>query len=232
MPRPRDGQQEINAGSMADIAFLLLVFFLVTTTMDSSWGITRKLPPPPEPNQENIDIKQRNVFVVLANANDQLLVEGELLLIEQVREKAKEFIVNPARKETLPEWEDVTVAGAKQRIAEYTASGNNEKVAVWEKRLRAAELVGPYTITKQVISLQNDRGTSYKLYIQVQNELAAAYRELRDDLCMREFRMSFGELEELAKQNKEDETLKEQLKAIKTVYPQKISEAEPKNLGG
>jgi biopolymer transport protein ExbD len=232
MPRKREAQNEINAGSMADIAFLLLVFFLVTTTMDSSWGIQRKLPPPPEPNQENIDIKQRNVFVVLANANDQLLVEGDLLLIEQIREKAKEFIVNPARKETLPEWEDVSVSIAKQKISEYTASANVEKVAVWQKRLNATELVGDFTVTKQVISLQNDRGTSYKLYIQVQNELAAAYRELRDDLCMQEFRMSFSELEEAAKNNKEDASLKKKVKAIKTVYPQKISEAEPKNLGG
>jgi len=232
MPRKREAQNEINAGSMADIAFLLLVFFLVTTTMDSSWGIQRKLPPPPEPNQENIDIKQRNVFVVLANANDQLLVEGELLLIDQVREKAKEFIVNPARKESLPEWEDVSVSIAKQKISDYTAAGNADKVTAWQKRLAAAELIGEYTITKQVISLQNDRGTSYKLYIQVQNELAAAYRELRDELCMSEFRMTFAELEEASKANKEDDSLKKKLKAIKTVYPQKISEAEPKNLGG
>ncbi|MBL4625852.1 MAG: biopolymer transporter ExbD [Flavobacteriales bacterium] len=232
MPRPREKQNEINAGSMADIAFLLLVFFLVTTTMDSSWGIQRKLPPPPEPNQDNIDIKQRNVFVVLANANDQLLVEGELLVIEQVREKAKEFIVNPARKENLPEWEDVSVAIAKQKIIEYTELGNPEKIAAWQKRLAAAELLGNYTITKQVISLQNDRGTSYKLYIQVQNELAAAYRELRDDLCMQEFRISFTDLEQKSKDNPGDASLKKKLKAIKTVYPQKISEAEPKNLGG
>ena len=232
MPRKREAKNEINAGSMADIAFLLLVFFLVTTTMDSSWGIQRKLPPTPEPNQENIDIKQRNVFVVLANANDQLLVEGELLLIDQVREKAKEFIVNPARKESLPEWEDVSVSIAKQKISDYTAAGNADKVTAWEKRLAAAELIGEYTITKQVISLQNDRGTSYKLYIQVQNELAAAYRELRDELCMSEFRMTFAELEEASKANKKDDSLKKKLKAIKTVYPQKISEAEPKNLGG
>tara|TARA_B110000305_G_C19099439_1_gene474580 strand:+ start:25 stop:723 length:699 start_codon:yes stop_codon:yes gene_type:complete len=232
MPRKREAQNEINAGSMADIAFLLLVFFLVTTTMDSSWGIQRKLPAIPEPNQENIDIKQRNVFVVLANANDQLLVEGELLLIDQVREKAKEFIVNPLRKESLPEWEDVSVSIAKQKISEYTAASNADKVAAWQKRLAAAELIGEYTITKQVISLQNDRGTSYKLYIQVQNELAAAYRELRDELCMSEFRMTFAELEEASKANKEDDSLKKKLKAIKTVYPQKISEAEPKNLGG
>lgn len=231
MGRAKGEQQEINASSMADIAFLLLVFFLVTTTMDTSWGIQRKLPPPPEPNQEDIDIKQRNVFVVLANANDQLLVEGELLEISQLREKAKEFIVNPYKKEELPEWEDVTVPIAKQKIDEYTAAGNAEKVKQWEDRLEACKIVGPFTVTKQVISLQNDRGTSYELYIQVQNELAAAYRELRDELCQKEFGMTFGELEELAKDS-EDDDINRKLNAIKDVYPQKISEAEPKNLGG
>ena len=72
--------QEINAGSMADIAFLLLVFFLVTTTMDTSWGLSRLLPPPlDEIPPDQPPVKERNVFVVLANANDQLLVEGELM---------------------------------------------------------------------------------------------------------------------------------------------------------
>lgn len=219
---------EINASSMADIAFLLLVFFLVTTTMDSDWGITRKLPPPPEENPEDIDIKQRNVFVVLANANDQLLVEGELLDVKQLRAQAKEFIVNAAKKETLPEWEDVSVAIAKQKIADYKSKGNKDKVKAWEKRLKAAQILGNYTLTKQVISLQNDRGTSYELYISVQNELAAAYRELRDEMAQAKFGKSYQELAELAKG---DEQMKAKMDAIKTVYPQKISEAEPKNVG-
>ena len=94
---------EINAGSMADIAFLLLVFFLVTTTMDSDFGLSRKLPPPLEVDQEIIDIKQRNVLTVLVNANDQLLVKGELMQIEDLKEKAKEFIANPKNSDDLPE---------------------------------------------------------------------------------------------------------------------------------
>ena len=95
---------EINAGSMADIAFLLLVFFLVTTTMDSDLGMMRKLPPTLPPDMPKPPpIKDRNVFVVLANANDQLLVEGELMDITELKEAAKEFIQNPLNKEELPE---------------------------------------------------------------------------------------------------------------------------------
>ncbi len=187
---------EINAGSMADIAFLLLVFFLVTTTMDSDLGMMRKLPPTLPPDMPKPPpIKDRNVFVVLANSNDQLLVEGELMDITELKEAAKEFIENPMNKETLPEKKQVDVP-----------------------------LFGPTMVSKQVISLQNDNGTSYKLYIQVQNELARAYNELREDLAMEEFGVSYETLLE----NKE----KKKIKAIRKVYPQRISEAEPKNVGG
>lgn len=188
---------EINAGSMADIAFLLLVFFLVTTTMDSDLGMMRKLPPmipvdqPPPP-----PIKDRNVFVVLANANDQLLVEGELMDISELKDAAKEFIENPLNKETLPERKDPV----------------------------NVDYFGAVRISKQVISLQNDKGTSYDLYIQVQNELARAYNELRNELAMEKFGKTYEALAEAGD--------KKRTKAIKKIYPQRISEAEPKNVGG
>lgn len=186
---------EINAGSMADIAFLLLVFFLVTTTMDSDLGMMRKLPPTLPPDMPKPPpIKDRNVFVVLANANDQLLVEGELMDITELKEAAKEFIQNPLNKETLPEKKQVDLP-----------------------------IFGTRMVSKQVISLQNDNGTSYKLYIQVQNELAAAYNELRDELAMEEFGVTYSKLVE-----NED---KPKVKAIRKFYPQRISEAEPKNVG-
>lgn len=205
MARSKRELQEINAGSMADIAFLLLVFFLVTTTMDSSWGLARKLPPPLIEEQEKPPpIKDRNVFVVLANANDQLLVEGELMDISNLREAAKEFIANPQKKEDLPEFKEVDI-----------------------------DLFGPTMVSKQVISLQNDNGTSYKLYIQVQNELEAAYNELRDELAMEKFGVKYSVLEELAKSDlpSDAEPAKARVKAIRKVYPQRISEAEPKDTG-
>ncbi len=222
---PKRESPEINAGSMADIAFLLLIFFLVTTTMDSDWGLARLLPPPPEEieQQEEIKIKERDVFVVLANANNQLLVEGEVLDVSMLKEKAKEFIANKARLETLPQWEDVSVSIAQQKLAD---AQNEETKKKWTKRLDAAKLLGDYTLTKQVISLQNDRGTSYDLYIQVQDELANAYNELREELAQDRLGVSYYELLEKAKR---DDKAKEKLKAIKTVYPQRISEAEPKD---
>jgi len=204
MARKKRELQEINAGSMADIAFLLLVFFLVTTTMDTSWGLARKLPPPMlEDQPDPPPIKDRNVFVVLANSNDQLLVEGELLSIDQLREAAKDFIANPARKENLPEFKEVDVP-----------------------------LLGRMQVSKQVISLQNDNGTSYDLYIQVQNELAAAYTELSDDLAMQKFGMRYKKIEEMAKSEEGSGKYAEMIDAIRDVYPQRISEAEPKDIGG
>ena len=205
MARSKRELTEINAGSMADIAFLLLVFFLVTTTMDSSWGLSRKLPPPLIENQEPPPpIKDRNVFVVLANANDQLLVEGQLMEIADLREAAKDFIANPQRKEDLPEFKEVDV-----------------------------ELLGMMQVSKQVISLQNDNGTSYNLYIQVQNELEAAYNELRDQLSLEKFGTKYRILEEMAKSEDPgvSEPAKMKVKAIRKVYPQRISEAEPKETG-
>lgn len=205
MARKKRQLDEINAGSMADIAFLLLVFFLVTTTMDSSWGLSRRLPPPLDPNQPPPPpIKDRNVFVVLANANDQLLVEGQLMEIRDLRAAAKEFIANPQRKDNLPEFKEMDV-----------------------------DLLGRMPVSKQVISLQNDNGTSYDLYIQVQNELEAAYNELRNELAMSKFAIAYDVLEERADpEGDNDMKAQEMVKAIREVYPQRISEAEPKNVGG
>lgn len=224
MARNKRAIPEINASSMADIAFLLLIFFLVTTTMDTDWGIARLLPPPDEQKQDDqVKIKERNVFVVLVNANDQLLVEGELLDVSQLKDKAVEFISNPANKEDLPEKILVSKSEAKQQIA--TLQGANlptakDELVKWLNRLKAAEVIGDYWESKQVISLQNDRGTSYEMYIRVQDELASAYRDLRDRMAMEKFNKNFDKLE------------KEQADAIKEVYAQRISEAEPKNVAG
>ncbi len=180
MASKRRGLPEINAGSMADIAFLLLIFFLVTTTMDVDTGIARKLPPMPEDEQleDDSQIHAKNIYVVLINANNQLLVEGELMDISQLREGAKRFINNNGLDPNLSE--------------------NPEKA---------------------IISLQNDRGTEYMTYIRVQNELAAAYNEIRNDVALNKFGQRYNDLS------------KTQQKEIRKMYPQKISEAEPKNIG-
>lgn len=180
---------EINAGSMADIAFLLLIFFLVTTTMDIDTGITRKLPPmPPEEESEKPPpIKQKNIFTVLINANDQLLVEGKQMEPENIRESAIEFIDNNGDKS-----------------CEYCQGENDPKSSD-----------NPY---KAVISLQNDRGTSYETYILVQNELVAAYNDLRKKYSRRYFGKEYDDISD------------ERQKEIKKLYPMKISEAEPVNV--
>jgi len=185
---------EIPAASLADIAFMLLIFFLVTTTMDVDSGLERRLPPMPPEDQQNDDtppIKERNVFVVLVNANDQLLVEGEIGRVDDLREKAKEFMANPNNSENLP-----------------------------EKTVKEVPYFGQVGITKGVISLQNDRGTSYGTYLAVQNELVGAINDLREELAEQKFGKSFDKLES------------DQQDAIKEIYPSKISEAEPKKVGG
>jgi len=182
---------ELNTGSSADIAFLLLIFFLVTTTFDTDKGIIRMLPPIVE-KQEKAEskVKERNVFVVLVNAKDQLLVEGELMDIRQLREKTKEFLLNPEDLPNLPEKEEKDIP-----------------------------YFGKVRVSKGVISLQNDRGTSYGKYLEVQNELTAAGNEIKDQIAMQKFNKHFDDLPE------------DQKDAIKQYVPVMISEAEPKNIG-
>lgn len=185
---------EVNSSSTADIAFLLLIFFLITTSMDTDRGLARRLPPPPEPNQKQDDIivKERNVLPVRLNSNDQLMCGSDYISVKDLRKRAKEFIANPYNDDKLP-----------------------------EKHMKNIPFFGEVMVTeKHVISLQNDRGTSYQAYIDVQNELVAAYNELRDELSQEKWQKDYNELDE------------EQQKAIREYYPQKISEAEPKNYGG
>lgn len=194
MAKGKRGVPDINSSSTADIAFLLLIFFLITTSMDTDKGLARRLPQPPEPNQEidDIVVKERNVLAVRLNASNQLMVGSEYMEVRDLKAKAKEFIVNPYNDVKLP-----------------------------EKHAKNIAFFGDVMVTeKHVISLQNDRGTSYQAYIDVQNELVAAYNELRNELAKETFGLDYNALNE------------DQQKAVRDYYPQKISEAEPKNYGG
>jgi biopolymer transport protein ExbD len=235
--RAKPGPGEINAGSMADIAFLLLIFFLVTTTMDTDVGILRLLPPIVEDQEQTDIVKERNVYVVLINDADQLLVEGEPMDIKDLRAGAKEFMENPANLENMPEKTRVTKDVVQQRIAENKAgvaaatddkqkAAYQEAVTKWEAKLSAIDLIGPYNELppSAVISLQTGSKTSYDMYVQVQNELESGIRELRDELSQEKFGRKFTELDE----KKEEDQPK--IKAIRLVYPQRISEAEPVDL--
>lgn len=184
---------EINASSTADIAFLLLIFFLVSTTMNVDSGIQRVLPPMPDPNQKNegIDVHKRNLMLVFVSASDAIMVGGQRSDITTIKDKVKEFILNPNNDPTLPESEVTEI-----------------------------DLIGNYPVSKGVVSLQNDRGTSYNTYIMVQNELTRAFNEVRDELSNRKFGKKYSELDE------------SQRSAIQKAVPLKISEAEPRNIGG
>ncbi len=229
--------QEINAGAMADIAFLLLIFFLVTTTMDTDIGILRQLPPPiPDDMEKPPEVKERNVYEVLVNSNDQLLVEGQRMDIRDLKEGAKEFYTNPNNRTDLPEMSYVSRAQVNEninRLKQAIAQGGERtadlrsRLSTWEDKLTAVELIGDYRElpSSALISLQNDRGTSYDMYIAVQNELSAAVNELRNSLSQEKFGIPYSELNPL---NEDD---KPKIKAIRAVYPQRISEAEPKNIG-
>ena len=161
----------INASSTADMAFILLIFFLVTTSMDTDRGLARRLPPPPDPNmkQDNIVVKERNVLQVRINKDNQLMVGSEYMDIKQLRAKAKEFIANPNDDANLP-----------------------------EKHLKNIPLLGgDCMITeKHVISVTNDVGTGYQAYIDVQNELVGAYNELRNELAKAKFGKTYVECSE------------------------------------
>ena len=196
---------EVNAGSMADIAFLLLIFFLVTTTIETDSGINRKLPPIDEIEDPPI-IKQKNIFTVVVNKNNQLLVEEELIEISDLRALAVGFLDNGG--------------GQGEEACDYCQGPRDPKSSD--------------NPDKAIISLKNDRETSYKVYIAVQNELVAAYNVLRD----REFNRLFpNEAMSFVEANKkysdprtsadEKERLRPKLTEIKLMYPQKLSEAEP-----
>ncbi|MCF6223838.1 MAG: biopolymer transporter ExbD [Flavobacteriaceae bacterium] len=198
---------EINAGSMADIAFLLLIFFLVTTTMDVDTGISRKLPEKqPEDMPDPPKLKEKNVFVVTVNRNNQLLVEDEFMTIDKIREEAVKFIDNGG--------------GLGNPI-------DDAEPAECDWCEGAKDPASSDHPNKAVISLESDRGTSYGTYIAVQNELVGAYTELRNRLSQKLYGVSYTKMLKDIK-NSPSKKLKERITNIKRKYPQIISEAEPK----
>ena len=181
----------MNTSSTADIAFLLLCYFLMTTTMGSQTGLSRRLPPMPDQNQkvEDQKVNRRNIIVVKINSADRLLAGSEAMDVSQLKDKIKEFLSNPTDDPTLP-----------------------------EKTMTDIEGYGQYPVSKGVISLQNDRGTSYHAYIAVQNELVKAIDELRDEFAFKNYGKAYINLTE------------DQQEIVKKAIPQNISEAEPKDV--
>ena len=197
---------EINAGSMADIAFLLLIFFIVATQMNVDTGITRLLPPIQEEEQE-VKVKERNVLTVLINREDQLMVNGQIMNLPDLKTKTIEFFKNTMDDPKLPERELINVDFPPGQSTTFP-SGN-------------AQLM----VSKGVVSLQNDRSTTYGKYLMVQDVLVAAINELRDEFSKQNFNRSYSDLDE--GKVIDDEIIK----GINMVYKMNISEAE-QNYGG
>ena len=195
---------EINAGSMADIAFLLLIFFLVTTTMEKDTGISRKLPE--RTDAEPPTLKEKNVFIVMLNRTGEILVEGDQYMkVDEIKDAAIEFLDNGGGKGK--DGNDCTYCKGK-RDPESSDHPN-----------------------KAIISLGSARGTAYGDYIAVQNELVAAYNELRDRESVRINGITFKELKKQADSDDNSkakkDALKEKVKVIKDLYPMILSEQEP-----
>lgn len=205
MPK-RGAPPEVNAGSMADIAFLLLIFFLVTTTIETDAGLDRMLPPI-EPPETDVVIKQKNIFEVIINKEGQLFADEELVQISDLRAKAMAFLDNGGATSGTPDYCNYC-QGARN-----PSSSDNP--------------------TKAIISLKNDRETPYGTYITVQNEIVGAYNDLRNREAQRLYRRDFTDMEaaylnpETAASLKDD--LKEKVKTIQDLFPQKFSEAETSN---
>jgi biopolymer transport protein ExbD len=181
----------LNTQSTADIAFLLLCYFLMTSTMDQQSGLQRRLPPMPADNQKTEDTKinKRNIIIVKINSSDRLFAGDQLMDVSMLKDKIKEFITNPSNDPNLP-----------------------------EREMKNIEGYGEYPVSKGVISLQNDRGTSYRAYIAVQNELVKAINEVRDDFSKQNYGKAYAFLTE------------NQQKIVRDAIPQNISEAEPKDV--
>ncbi|MEL4307238.1 ExbD/TolR family protein [Joostella sp. CR20] len=203
----RGAPPEVNAGSMADIAFLLLIFFLVTTTIETDAGLDRKLPPIEPPTENPPVIKQKNIFTVVVNKNNDLLVEDEPMELKNLRKAAVDFLDNGGG------------TGEKGEPCDYCQGAKSPESSDHP--------------SKAVISLQNDRLTEYGTYIAVQNELVAAYNELRNREAQRLYGRDFTEMNATYLDPKTPDAAKDELKPklerIQQMYPQKLSEAEPKS---
>jgi len=189
----KKGLPKLNTTSMADISFLMLTFFLLTSSINTDQGIQRRLPPPLTGDEKPPEINERNVLIILVNMYDQLLVNGTPMNnVNELKDRTKDFITNPNHD---PHMSD--------RKTEYIE-----------------ELGQEVSISRGVVSLKSDRGTSYKRYIEVQNQLTAAFNELRDEYSRAHFGRTFENLTETQK------------KGVQKVIPISISEAEPSNFGG
>jgi len=199
----RESAPQVNAGSMADIAFLLLIFFLVTTSIETDAGLNRMLP---RDDGEIIEYEQRNILSVLIDDKSQLLINEKLVSAEDLKKLAIEFIDNGG-------------ASTEEDFCDYCRGGKID--------------TSSDNPQKAVIVLTTQRKTSYGTYIAVQNELVSGYNVLRNREANRLFNMDYTLMEEQYRNQQtamaEREILGQRIKTIQKMFPLNISEAELKN---
>ena len=226
--------EEINAGSMADIAFLLLIFFLVTTTMNFPKAIDERLPQKNPNKTEDIVIKERNVLEILANAQDRIMVEKKPSSIDEIKDQVIEFYRhdNPddARWPQLTKRTKADVESDLKRfeaaVAQYPDDARYaDSLKRWEDKLLACELIGDYweISDKAMVTIQIDNQTKFKTYVAVLNEIMAGLNELRNDLCMEKFGIPYRKL------NPKVEEDKQKIKVLRQVFPKRIMKAKNVN---
>ncbi len=180
---------EINGGSMADISFLMLIFFLMVSTMDPETGLSRRLPPMPTNDAQLQDMKvnRRNLLEVKINSRNGVMAGGQVILTtQQLEDIAVEFLTNPADRADLP-----------------------------SKKLELIEGLGEYPVSEGVISLQNDRQSSYSKYVEIQNVLVRAINKVRDDFSIAQYGEKYNDLPV------------EKQEIVRKAIPNRLSEAEP-----
>ncbi len=183
---------EINGGSMADISFLMLIFFLMVSTMDPETGLSRRLPPMPDKNAqvEDLKVNRRNILDVKINSKNGVMAGGKVILSDaQLEEIVVEFLTNPTDNEKLP-----------------------------SKKIENIPGFGEYPVSEGIISLQNDRSSTYDKYIEIQNVIVRAINIVRDDFSKQNFGKVYNDLKE------------EQQEIVRKAIPNRFSEAEPKDV--
>jgi len=233
----RRSSPEVNAGSMADIAFLLLIFFLVTTTIETDSGINKRLPPIDDSEQqEDVKLKQKNILTVEVNAKDELLIEDKKKPLDSLKTIAIAFLdngggINEKVEDSGKDWLKYDPVADKwvNNIIPNTKNKSYLECSYCQGKGDPKSSDNP---DKAIISLTNQRETSYAMYISIQNEIMAAYNEVRNRRSLDIFGQSFQEMKKNWKDVNHPDfkspSLKKKIEQIQKEYPQKFTESQEK----
>jgi biopolymer transport protein ExbD len=249
--------EEINAGSMADIAFLLLIFFLVTTTMDKDQAYIRSIPKKIEVVNKPVEVEKRNILAIKANTQNQLMVRGEVF---SDPDKISEFILKFYRTNEkspgqyvdndMPLYSVISIDQIQQNIdfivseieAMEAAGSPSDMVTFkynqlteWEKKQRALKIYGknqlPEIHFQANIRIEVMQATAYSIFAKIQTEIEEAIYQMRDEESMRLWNVSYGTLKRKeANENDKNKVKdeKDKLDLLEILYPARLIEVTPK----